>query len=52
LAFEDVKELPGIGMKMATLAISGRHALLNDAQLGSIEQVPSLARRTPLIPFA
>jgi hypothetical protein len=36
-------------MKMGTLAISWRHTFLNYAQFGPVEQVPALARRTPLI---
>jgi hypothetical protein len=52
LTLQNVKELPRLGMKMATLAISRRHALLNYAQLGPIEQVPTFARRSPLISLA
>src|SRR5688572_29800682 len=39
-------------MKMPTLAVSWRYALLNYAQFRAVEQVPSLACRTPLIPLA
>jgi hypothetical protein len=52
LTVQNVKELPRLGMKMATFAVSWRHPFLDYAQLGPIEQVPSLAPRTPLIPFA
>jgi hypothetical protein len=43
LTLQNVKELLRLGMKMATLAVSWRHPFLDYAQLGSIEQVPSLA---------
>ena len=39
-------------MKMAALAITRRNALLYDTELGSIDEVPPLARRAPLIAFA
>jgi hypothetical protein len=52
LTLQDVKELPGLRMKMPTFAIPGRHALLNDTQFRAIEQMPPFAPRPPLIPFA
>jgi len=52
LTLQHKKELPRFRMKMPTLAVSWRHALLNYAQLGAIEEVPSLTRRNPLIPLA
>jgi hypothetical protein len=52
LPAEDVKDLARFRMKMATLAVSRGHTLLYDAQFRPIEQVPPLARRTPLVTFA
>jgi len=39
-------------MKMATLPVPRGHAFLYYAQFRPIEQVPPLARQTPLIAFA
>ena len=52
LTLKHKKELPRFRMKMPTLAVSWRYALLNYAQFRAVEQVPSLACRTPLIPLA
>lgn len=51
MPLQDVEELPGLRMEMPTFAIPGRHALLNDTQVGAIDEVPPLARTPPRIPF-
>ena len=52
LTLQDVKELPRCRMKMPGLAVPGRHALLNYAEISTVEQVPPFAPRTPLISLA
>lgn len=41
------KELRGLSVVMANLVLPRRHALLNDAQPGSLQQMPAFAAFTP-----
>lgn len=51
LAREDVEELPGPEMAMSHLCRTGRHALLNDAEIRRAHQVPAVAPGAPLVVF-
>jgi hypothetical protein len=42
-AMEDVEELAGAGVVVAGLAGAGRHELFDDAEVGSVDEVPAVA---------
>jgi hypothetical protein len=43
LSFEDVEELTGMDVGVADFAGAGRHELFDDAEFGSLDQVPAVA---------
>jgi hypothetical protein len=48
---KDIEELARRGMEVAALVVSRWHALLDDAQVGTIEQMPAQARGAPPVLF-
>ena len=52
LPLQDEKELACHRVKMSTFPITGRHTLLDHAEISAIEQVPPLTRLPPPIVLA
>jgi hypothetical protein len=47
LTLQHIEELPGSGVVMTHFRGSGRHALLNDAQLSGPDQMPPITTLSP-----